>query len=145
MSQPQLTILVVEDDDFVRSLLQHVLSTSDYNVIASGEAGMALKLARQHQPDLILTDITMPGINGIDLIKMIRQDEALNNTPILALTAYRYILEEEVMNAGANVVLAKPFDLTYLLSEIERLTAGDEAKTISDPTPPAPCAPAHQA
>lgn len=117
----ELTILVVEDDDDTRFMIEQLLLMSGYKVVTASDGEAGLNVARRRNPDMILTDIAMPGMSGIDLIKLIRLDAAFRDIPILALTAYRYQVEKEVRETGADAVLAKPFQVDSLLNEVKRL------------------------
>ena len=116
-----LTVLIVEDEVRIRSMLQMLLTTQGYKVITADTADSGLELARQQQPDLVVTDITMPGKSGIDLIKAIRSDSSLAATRILAMTGGSLKAGAEADKAGADGFLAKPFRTATILSEVERI------------------------
>jgi len=115
------TVLIVEDDTVTRFWLERRLSRRGYNVFTAQDGESGLNQARQHTPDVILTDIFMPGMNGTEMIKCIRSDSILNHTPILAMTAAYNYVKEEAITAGANDVFDKPLDFDLLLSKIEGL------------------------
>jgi CheY-like chemotaxis protein len=103
------TILLAEDHADSREMLAVMLEMDGYRVIRAEDGIEALDLARTSRPDLIITDVNMPRMNGIDLIKAIRnQDDGLAGVPILAVTAYGSSFCLEARDAGANEAIAKP-------------------------------------
>ena len=103
------TILLAEDHADSREMLAVMLEMDGYRVIRAEDGIEALDLARSSHPDLIITDVNMPRMNGIDLIKAIRGDaDSLATVPILAVTAYGSSFCLEARDAGANEAIAKP-------------------------------------
>jgi len=112
----QPTILIVEDNLNSLFYLDKVLKTFNYNCLAASTAMDALSLAHREQPDLILVDICMPQINGIELLNILRTDWLTRNIPAIAITALAGVEEQqEVLDAGFNRCLFKP----YLLKDLE--------------------------
>ena len=117
-------ILVVDDNRDLRGYLLRVLNQAGYSVILARNGSQGYVKAKQHQPDLIVTDLMMPQVSGLDLIALIRQDEHLSGTPIILLTAKAN--EEtriEGTEMGADGYLAKPFNDRELLAEVRNLLA----------------------
>ena len=108
-SRAQRTILLAEDHADSREMLAVMLEMDGYRVVRAQDGIEALDLARSDTPDLIITDVNMPRMNGIDLIRAIRSVEnGLATVPIVAITAYGSSFCLEARDAGANEALAKP-------------------------------------
>lgn len=117
-------ILIVDDNHDLRSYLRRVLNQAGYSVIAAHNGAQGYTQAQNHHPDLIVTDLMMPQVSGLDLITMIRQDPQQAGTPIILLTAKAN--EEtriEGTEIGADAYLAKPFNDRELLAEVRNLMA----------------------
>ena len=116
-------ILVIEDNRDSRDILAKLLRMSGYDVISAndGEAGLAEAL--KQEPDLIITDIHMPNMNGIEFVQRVRKDQALDKTPVLVVTAFGAHIAREAINAGADAAAEKPFDFDRFLLTVEDLIA----------------------
>lgn len=115
-------ILVIEDNDLNRKLFCDVLRAQGFEVepVADGES--ALDTARQVSPDLIIMDIQLPNVSGIDLIEQAKQDTALAGIPILAVTAYAGKGDEErIRSAGAAGYLSKPVSIVPFMNTVKQL------------------------
>ena len=122
MNSPQKTILLVEDDPDNRRLTKDLLSFQNYRVIEAEDGYQALKLLQEHTPDLILTDVALPGIDGFTLTRNIRAQEKFAQTPIIVLTAYLRQADKETVQATALLrYLSKPVDIPALLTQIQEL------------------------
>ncbi|MBI3374596.1 MAG: response regulator [Betaproteobacteria bacterium] len=116
------TILYVEDNEMNRKIVRDLLKRTTYRLIEAfdGEAGVAMAL--QERPDLILMDIQMPKISGIEATRVLRTHEATANTPILVITSFALSGDEQkAKDAGATAYLAKPYSPFNLLSLIRKL------------------------
>ncbi len=115
------TILVIEDNADSRDILSKLLRMSGYEVqsASDGESGYwaAVKLV----PDLIITDINMPGIDGIELLKKVRLERVLANTAVLVVTAFGGEAAREAVEAGADAAAAKPFDFDGFIQTVQGL------------------------
>ena len=121
---PPQTILIVEDDFETRMLYSEVLARDGFRIDQAHNGHQALEKAFKSPPDLIFTDIAVPGIDGIELCRRIRADERTRMIPLLAITGYgdrRY--PDRARLAGADRVLTKPCDPALLVSEARRLLA----------------------
>jgi CheY-like chemotaxis protein len=119
------TVLIVDDDVDIVTMLQQVLEDEGYAVRAAvGE--QALRLALTEAPDVILLDIMMPGIDGVEMSRRLRADGRTRQIPIVAMSA-SHRLAERAVEMHANGLLAKPFDLDELLAHIERLATSNSA------------------
>ena len=118
------TILVVDDMSDNIILISLSLQDFGYRVVTATNGADALNVAKMAHPDLILMDIAMPGMNGITAAREIRTFEHCINTPMIAVTAYGNIYEEEALDAGFNEVIPKPLGFEDIKPLIERyLTA----------------------
>jgi two-component system cell cycle response regulator DivK len=116
------TILYVEDNEMNRKIVRDLLKRTRYELIEAhdGEAGVAAAIARR--PGLILMDIQLPKISGIEATKRIRADAATASTPIVAITSFALSGDEQkAKEAGATAYLAKPYSPFDLLALIRRL------------------------
>jgi adenylate cyclase len=117
-------ILIVDDNRDLRGYLRRVLNQAGYSVISAHNGAHGYTQAQEHRPDLIVTDLMMPQVSGLDLIAMIRQDPELSGIPMILLTAKAN--EEtriEGTEIGADAYLAKPFNDRELLAEVRNLLA----------------------
>lgn len=117
--QKEITILVVEDNNDLRKYLYTILNDS-YNVLLAENGKAGLVVARKNTPDFILTDVTMPVMDGITMIHHLKQDLALKNIPIVVLSA-KASAEDQLkgFEEGIDGYLTKPFSVNYLLGRIE--------------------------
>ena len=116
------TILYVEDNEVNRRLVQDLLSLTSYRLLEAvdGESGMAM--ARKEHPDLILMDVQLPKVSGIEATRTLRGEPATANTPIIAITSFALAGDEEkALAAGATAYMAKPYSPRDLLELIRRL------------------------
>jgi two-component system cell cycle response regulator DivK len=128
VSSPGPVILVVEDDRETRLFYSDVLSRGGFRVDQAHNGHQALEKALKSPPDLIVTDIAVPGIDGIELCRRIRANERTRAIPLLAITGYRdRHYPDRARRAGADHVLAKPCDADLLVSEARRLLAQSPA------------------
>jgi two-component system cell cycle response regulator DivK len=106
------TILVVDDSEDTRLMLRRAFEAMDYHVLEAANGQEALDVARRECPDLILMDLNMPLMDGLEAAKRIREcKELCQSTPILAITAFdTYGMEEAALEAGCNGYIRKPFD-----------------------------------
>jgi two-component system cell cycle response regulator len=123
--KPQ-SILVVEDDPETRRFYMTVLTTDGFFTDEAHNGHQALEKAIAAPPDLVLTDIAVPGLDGIELCRRLRADARTKHVPVLAVTGYddRHY-PDRIIQAGANHVLLKPLDAGVLLAEARRLLTKD--------------------
>ncbi len=117
-------VLVVDDEPSMRNLIRAMLETSGYQVIEASCGEDALVRCEEHKVDIIVTDLVMPGLNGIDLILALKQKHSV--IPMVAISggggiSGRFDYLEISTLIGANSVLKKPFDKTQLLAILEIL------------------------
>jgi two-component system, cell cycle response regulator DivK len=116
------TILYVEDNEFNRKIVRQLLAATTYRLLeaADGEAGVATAL--EARPDLILMDIQLPRLSGLDATRRLRQDPRTADVPIIVVTSFALSGDDRVaMEAGASAYLAKPYSPRQLLELIRKL------------------------
>lgn len=115
-------IMVVEDNDLNRKLFCDVLKSQGFTVEPVGDGLEALDKARAFAPDLMIMDIQLPNISGLELIEGAKGDPALRAIPVLAVTAYAGKGDEErIREAGADGYLAKPVSIGPFMAAVKRL------------------------
>jgi len=130
VAQPP-TILVVDDDPGIRSLLQRILTTEGYRVVAVGSAAEARGAMERRLPDVVLLDVMMPGEDGPTFCARLRADPATAHLPVVFLTAVP-MLEDMWLASGADVVVSKPFNRALLLSWVRRLVRVRRAQQTAE-------------
>ncbi|MEU0556173.1 response regulator [Dactylosporangium sp. NPDC006015] len=119
------TVLVAEDDPDIRELFTMALESAGASVVAVTSGGEALEALRKDRFDLLVTDMWMPNISGLDLCKALRADPATAKLPILMLSAYgRMRGREEAMMVGATEYMTKPIRPSVLVSKADALLGG---------------------
>ncbi|KWV91232.1 response regulator [Erythrobacter sp. YT30] len=112
-------IMVVEDNDLNRKLFCDVLKANGFDVASVADGRSVIELAKDYSPDLIIMDIQLPGVSGIDLIQTAREESLLQKVPILAVTAFAAKGDEErVISAGATKYLAKPVSIVPFMGAV---------------------------
>ncbi|WP_090198716.1 response regulator [Erythrobacter sp. HL-111] len=115
-------IMVVEDNDLNRKLFCDVLRANGFEVEPVADGGKVLETARATAPDLIIMDIQLPGVSGVELIEAARRDTALCEIPVLAVTAFAAKGDEDrIRSAGASGYLAKPVSISPFMSAVKAL------------------------
>ena len=115
-------ILLVEDNDLNRDMLSRRLQRRGYEIVAALDGEQGVAMAHSERPDLILMDISLPGLNGWEATRRIRQDSATATIPIIALTAHAMAGDrEKTMDAGCDEYETKPVELNTLLAKMEAL------------------------
>lgn len=118
-----LRVLVIEDSSDTLDMLKLWLSTFGCEVLIASDAMEGLKLATSARPDLIISDIGMPEVDGYDLMRMVRTIKGLETVPAIALTGYDRVEDKNMsVAAGYNAHLSKPTDMRRLISLIKELT-----------------------
>jgi two-component system, cell cycle response regulator DivK len=113
-------ILVVEDQDDNRRILRDLLTASGYELIEAVDGEQGLTAAEQERPDLILMDIQLPGIDGYEVTRRIKANEALRSIPIIAVTSYALSGDDQkAFEAGCDAYVTKPFSPRQLLAKIK--------------------------
>lgn len=115
------TVLVIEDNELNMKLVRSMLQLAHYEIVEAKNAEDGIKLAREHLPKLILMDIQLPGIDGLDATRIIKKNPKLAHIPIVALTSYAMQGDEEkAISAGCTGYIAKPIDTRNFLDIISK-------------------------
>ena len=115
------SILVVEDNELNMKLFHDLLEAQGYNVLQSRDGMEALKLARTHKPDLILMDIQLPEVSGLEVTKWLKEDEALRSIPVIAVTAFAMKGDEEkIREGGCEAYISKPISVVNFLETVQK-------------------------
>ena len=117
-------ILIVEDNDKNLKLVRDVLQVKGFSTIEAGTAEDGIKLAAERKPDLILMDIHLPGMNGIDALKVLRGDAATSKIPVIAVTAS--VMQQDrklITEAGFDGYVGKPINLKEFLDAVRDILA----------------------
>ena len=123
-ARPQLTILIVEDFDDTRLMMKLWLMKKGYRVIEAENGEQAIEMAQREAPDLIIMDMMMPGLGGLDATRQIREYQSLRETPIVAVSAYGADeFRAKALDAGCTAYVPTPFEPEALSQLIEKLLA----------------------
>ena len=114
-------ILIVEDDDVSRELARRILNRAGFTCIETANGSDVIRIAVQEQPDVILMDYHLPGVEGIELTRHLTRTAATRHIPVIALTADIYV-RQQFLQAGAAYYLVKPLGKRSLLRAIETVT-----------------------
>ena len=121
-------ILIVEDNEKNRKLARDILQVKGYRTIEAETAEAGLELAPKENPDLVLMDIQLPGMNGIQALKKLRESEATRAIPVLAFTASVMPQDRrEIMGAGFDGFVAKPVNLKEFVAAIAKALGNEPA------------------
>lgn len=111
-------ILIVDDEPAVADLIEAVLRTEGYTVAIARDGAQGLMLARDWNPDLILMDVMLPGVDGVTAIRRLKADPETADIPIVAMSAGRTIRSQSDDLSEADAALSKPFDIDALLAQV---------------------------
>jgi two-component system cell cycle response regulator DivK len=121
-------ILLVEDDEMNRDMLSRRLLKREYEVVIAVDGEQGVAMARSESPDIILMDMSLPGIDGWTATRQVKADEATRAIPVIALTAHAMAGDrEKALEAGCDDFDTKPVELQRLLGKIESLVGGTTA------------------
>lgn len=114
-------VLIVEDNELNMKLFNDLLKAHGYDTLQTKDGAEVLALARRHRPDLILMDIQLPEISGLEVTRWIKQDEELKLIPVIAVTAFAMKGDREKMrDGGCEDYIAKPISIASFLQTVER-------------------------
>ena len=117
-------VLVVEDNELNMKLFCDLLEAHGYDAIESRDGLRAIEIAREQNPALIIMDIQLPDVSGLDLTRWIKDDDQTKTIPVMAVTAFAMKTDEEhVREAGCESYMSKPIQMAPFIREVERLTA----------------------
>lgn len=114
-------VLIVEDNELNMKLFHDLLAAHGYRTIQTRNGLSALDLAREHRPDLILMDIQLPEVSGLEVTKWLKDDDELRQIPVIAVTAYAMKGDEErIRSGGCEAYISKPISVMTFLETVRR-------------------------
>ncbi|HEV2301120.1 MAG TPA: response regulator [Stellaceae bacterium] len=118
---PPKTVLIVEDNELNMKLFNDLLEAHGYRTLQTRDGMEALTLARHHHPDLILMDIQLPEVSGLEVTKWIKEDDELRRIPVIAVTAFAMKGDDEkIRSGGCEAYMAKPISVARFLETVGR-------------------------
>jgi two-component system cell cycle response regulator DivK len=115
------TVLIVEDNELNMKLFHDLLDAHGYSTLQTKDGMEALALARKHRPDLILMDIQLPEVSGLEVTKWLKEDDELRSIPVVAVTAFAMKGDEEKMReGGCEAYIAKPISVGKFIETVRR-------------------------
>ncbi len=122
------TVLIVEDNELNMRLFSDLLEASGYLTLKCSDGAKAVGLALENQPDLIVMDIQLPQVSGLDITRWLKDDKRTAEIPVLAVTAFAMRTDEMlVREAGCEAYLSKPIQIRSFLSTVDSLVEGKQA------------------
>ena len=117
-------VLIVEDNELNMKLFHDLIEACGHEILETRDGIEALKLARLHRPDLILMDIQLPEVSGLEVTRWLKEDDELRKIPVIAVTAFAMKGDEEkIRSGGCEAYIAKPISVTNFLDTIGRFLA----------------------
>jgi len=114
------TVLIVEDNELNMKLFNDLLEAKGHNIVQTSNGMDALGLAREHKPDLILMDIQLPEVSGLEVTKWIKEDDTISHIPVIAVTAFAMKGDEErIRQGGCEAYISKPISVASFLQTIQ--------------------------
>jgi two-component system cell cycle response regulator DivK len=114
-------VLIVEDNELNMKLFNDLLEAHGYFTLQTKDGVEALRMARQHRPDLILMDIQLPEVSGLEVTKWLKEDDDLRTIPVIAVTAFAMKGDEEkIRDGGCEAYIAKPISVASFMRTVER-------------------------
>jgi CheY-like chemotaxis protein len=114
-------ILVVEDEPDIMRIITHALTAAGYRVVHAYGGEDAIRKVKSQRPDLVLTDLAMPKVSGVEVIQAIKKDPETQHIPILAVTAHVWDgIAQSAGQVGVNGFIPKPFNMKQLLLEVQK-------------------------
>jgi two-component system cell cycle response regulator DivK len=117
-------VLIVEDNELNMKLFHDLIEACGHDTLETRDGIEALKLAREHHPDLILMDIQLPEVSGLEVTRWLKEDDDLRTIPVVAVTAFAMKGDEEkIRSGGCEAYIAKPISVNNFLETIGRFLA----------------------
>jgi len=114
-------ILIIEDNELNMKLFNDLLEANGYETIQTRDGMAALDLARDHRPDLILMDIQLPEVSGLEVTKWLKEDEELRDIPVIAVTAFAMKGDKEkIREGGCEEYIAKPIAVNEFIATVKK-------------------------
>jgi two-component system cell cycle response regulator DivK len=127
LSPAKKTILIVEDNDLNLKLFRDLLGANGYETVETKEGYEAITLTKTLRPDLILMDIQLPEISGLEVTKRIKADKDISHIPIIAVTAFAMRNDEEkILHAGCQGYVSKPISIVDFLTSVRHFLEDDD-------------------
>ena len=124
----QKTVLIIEDEEDAADMFAEMMRVSGYRVLKTSSSTPALTMMNAEKPHVVILDIMMPEISGLDILRQMRQDPALANIPVVVVSAKSLPADIKIgMEAGASIDLTKPVGFVELREAIERALGGQSA------------------
>jgi two-component system, cell cycle response regulator DivK len=121
------TVLIVEDNELNMKLFHDLLEAQGYAIVGTRNGIEAIELARRHRPDLILMDIRLPDVSGLEVTKWIKDDPELHAIPVIAVTAFAMKGDEErIRQGGCEAYLSKPISVAKFIETVRRFLGAAE-------------------
>jgi len=113
------TVLIVEDNELNMKLFHDLLDAHGYKTLQTRDGMEALEIARDNRPDLILMDIQLPEVSGLEVTKWLKEDDELKGIPVIAVTAFAMKGDEQkIREGGCEAYIAKPISVTQFLETV---------------------------
>ena len=120
MNNSDKVVLVVEDNAANMKLCHALLDANGYVVLQATDGMEGLRMAREHRPDLILMDLQLPDVSGLEVTRRLKEDETLKSIPVIAVTAFAMVGDEKkYLENGCDGYISKPISITDLLQTVE--------------------------
>lgn len=120
-------VLIVEDNELNMKLFHDLLEAHGYGVVECSSGARVLDTARAETPDLILMDIQLPEVSGLDVTKWLKEDSALKNIPVIAVTAFAMKGDEEkIREGGCEDYISKPISVTRFLEVVQKYIGSEQ-------------------
>ena len=114
------TVLIVEDNELNMKLFNDLLEAHGYATLQTRNGLEALDIAREHEPDLILMDIQLPEVSGLEVTKWLKEDDELSHIPVIAVTAFAMKGDEEkIRQGGCEAYISKPISVSTFLATVD--------------------------
>ena len=126
----QKTVLIIEDEEDAADMFAEMMRVSGYRVLKTSSSTPALTMMVAEKPDVVILDIMMPEVSGLDILRQMRQDPALANIPVVVVSAKSMPADIKIgMEAGASMYLTKPVGFGELKEAIERALGGQSTSS----------------
>jgi two-component system cell cycle response regulator DivK len=121
------TVLIVEDNELNMKLFHDLLEAHDIGTVQTNDGRNVLELAREHKPDLILMDIQLPEVSGLEVTKWLKDDEELKHIPVIAITAFAMKGDEQkIREGGCEDYISKPISVANFMSVVQSYLSEEE-------------------
>ncbi len=121
------TVLIVEDNELNMKLFHDLLEAHGYKTLQTRDGLSALDIAREHMPDLILMDIQLPEVSGLEVTKWLKEDEHLRAIPVIAVTAFAMKGDEEkIREGGCEAYISKPISVNSFLETVDTFIGSEK-------------------